>query len=82
MFDSIREGTTVGPFAHLRDHSILVHIIELVTLLRLKNLVQDTTQKASHLAYIGDSVVGTLIGGVSYDGKLKHKTEIDLYWMQ
>lgn len=83
IYDSIvREGTTVGPFAHLRDHADIGSFNRIGNFVEVKKSSTGPDTKASHLAYIGDSEVG---GGVNfgcgsitvnYDGKLKHKTII------
>ncbi|MBG0763186.1 bifunctional UDP-N-acetylglucosamine diphosphorylase/glucosamine-1-phosphate N-acetyltransferase GlmU [Acholeplasma laidlawii] len=83
VYDSIvREGTTVGPFAHLRDHADIGTHNRIGNFVEVKKSSTGHNTKASHLAYIGDSVVGESVNfgcgsvTVNYDGKLKHKTEI------
>lgn len=83
VYDSIvREGSTVGPFAHLRDHADIGTHNRIGNFVEVKKSSTGHNTKASHLAYIGDSVVGESVNfgcgsvTVNYDGKLKHKTEI------
>jgi bifunctional UDP-N-acetylglucosamine pyrophosphorylase/glucosamine-1-phosphate N-acetyltransferase len=83
VYDSIvREGTTVGPFAHLRDYADIGTHNRIGNFVEVKKSSTGHNTKASHLAYIGDSVVGESVNfgcgsvTVNYDGKLKHKTEI------
>lgn len=74
--------TTVGPFAHLRNHACLGKKVRVGNFVELKNTTFADGAKASHLSYLGDS---TLEGGVNigagtitcnYDGKRKHPTVI------
>jgi len=83
IYDSIvREGTTVGPFAHLRDHADIGTYNRIGNFVEVKKSSTGHDTKASHLAYIGDAEVGEGVNfgcgsvTVNYDGKLKHKTKI------
>jgi bifunctional UDP-N-acetylglucosamine pyrophosphorylase/glucosamine-1-phosphate N-acetyltransferase len=83
IYDSIvREGTTVGPFAHLRDHADIGSFNRIGNFVEVKKSSTGHDTKASHLAYIGDAEVGEGVNfgcgsiTVNYDGKLKHKTKI------
>src|SRR5690554_6622000 len=83
VYDSIvRENTTVGPFAHLRDHADIDTFNRIGNFVEVKKSSTGHDTKASHLAYIGDSEVGENVNfgcgsiTVNYDGKIKHKTTI------
>ncbi|WP_052046168.1 bifunctional UDP-N-acetylglucosamine diphosphorylase/glucosamine-1-phosphate N-acetyltransferase GlmU [Candidatus Paracaedibacter symbiosus] len=74
--------TKVGPFAHLRDHTILEDKAEVGNFVEVKKSRLGTGAKAKHLTYLGDAVVGTkanIGAGVitcNYDGVAKHQTTI------
>ncbi|CDR30501.1 Bifunctional protein GlmU [Acholeplasma oculi] len=83
IYDSIvREDTTVGPFAHLRDHADIGAHNRIGNFVEVKKSSTGDETKASHLAYIGDSVVGSNVNfgcgsvTVNYDGVKKHQTKI------
>ena len=83
VYDSIvRENTTVGPFAHLRDHADIGAHNRIGNFVEVKKSTTGYDTKASHLAYIGDATVGDNVNfgcgsvTVNYDGKDKHKTHI------
>src|SRR5690554_6580970 len=83
VYDSIvRENTTVGPFAHLRDHADIGAHNRIGNFVEIKKSTTGYDTKASHLAYIGDATVGENVNfgcgsvTVNYDGKDKHKTHI------
>jgi bifunctional UDP-N-acetylglucosamine pyrophosphorylase/glucosamine-1-phosphate N-acetyltransferase len=72
----------IGPFAHLRGHSVLGSDIAIGNFVELKNAILHDDVKANHLAYLGDSEVGerSNIGAgtitCNYDGVRKNRTEI------
>lgn len=78
----IGEFTTVGPFAHVRDHSVIGPKNRIGNFVEVKKSVTGTNTKAAHLSYIGDGEIGDNVNfgcgsiTVNYDGKLKHKTII------
>ncbi len=83
VFDSeIGSKTTVGPFAHLRMHTILGDKIRLGNFVELKNSKIANETKISHLTYIGDTECGSNVNWgcgcvtVNYDGVNKNKTII------
>ncbi len=78
----IMSGAVVGPFARIRPNSQIGENVRVGNFVEIKNSTLKDGAKANHLAYIGDSEVGsdTNIGaGVitcNYDGFKKYKTEI------
>ncbi len=82
-YDStIGVGASVGPFAHLRMHSIVGDEDRIGNFVELKNTCLGRKTNVSHLTYLGDTVCGNGVNfgcgvvTVNYDGKIKHKTEI------
>jgi len=78
----LEEGITVGPYAHIRNNSVLypnVHIGNFVEITRSK--IGEKT-RAYHLSYLGDAEIGKNVNfgaGIitaNYDGKKKNKTII------
>ncbi|WP_025725319.1 bifunctional UDP-N-acetylglucosamine diphosphorylase/glucosamine-1-phosphate N-acetyltransferase GlmU [Acholeplasma granularum] len=83
IYDSIvREETTVGPFAHLRDHADIGSHNRIGNFVEVKKSSTGHDTKASHLAYIGDATIGSGVNfgcgsiTVNYDGINKHPTII------
>ncbi|MGD9909662.1 MAG: bifunctional UDP-N-acetylglucosamine diphosphorylase/glucosamine-1-phosphate N-acetyltransferase GlmU [Candidatus Izemoplasmatales bacterium] len=78
----IEEQTTVGPFAHLRDGAHIGPKNRIGNFVEVKKSSTKENTKASHLAYIGDAVVGKNVNfgcgaiTVNYDGKHKYQTNI------
>lgn len=82
-YDStIGVGASVGPFAHLRMHSIVGDEDRIGNFVELKNTCLGRKTNVSHLTYLGDTICGNGVNfgcgvvTVNYDGKIKHKTEI------
>ena len=79
---SVGSNTTVGPFAHLRDKAIIGDKNRIGNFVEVKNSSTKENTKASHLAYIGDSEIGSNVNfgcgaiTVNYDGKNKWRTII------
>ena len=83
IYDSIvEEKTTIGPFAHLRNHAHIGPNNRIGNFVEVKNSQTGFDTKAAHLAYIGDATVGKNVNfgagsiTVNYDGVKKHKTKI------
>jgi bifunctional UDP-N-acetylglucosamine pyrophosphorylase/glucosamine-1-phosphate N-acetyltransferase len=83
IYDSIvEEKTTIGPFAHLRNHAHIGPSNRIGNFVEVKNSQTGFDTKAAHLAYIGDATVGQNVNfgagsiTVNYDGVSKHKTFI------
>lgn len=78
----ISSGVTVGPFAHLRDKTLLSEGVKIGNFVEVKNSRLQRGVKASHLSYLGDAEIGeqTNIGAgtitCNYDGKRKNATHI------
>lgn len=78
----IESGSSIGPFARLRQGSLVGKRCKIGNFVETKKAVFKDGVKASHLSYIGDSVIGkgTNIGAgtitCNYDGKNKFKTVI------
>ena len=78
----IGEKTTVGPFAHIRDYVTVKEGCRIGNFVEIKKSSIGDKTKISHLAYVGDSEVGTGCNfgcgsiTVNYDGINKHKTII------
>jgi bifunctional UDP-N-acetylglucosamine pyrophosphorylase/glucosamine-1-phosphate N-acetyltransferase len=79
---TLGDGSKVGPFAHLRDGTVLHDKAEIGNFVETKNAVFDVKAKAKHLSYIGDATVGkeANIGAgtitCNYNGFVKSKTTI------
>ena len=78
----IGEGASVGPYARIRPGTILKENTKIGNFVETKNAVIGKGSKASHLAYIGDAVLGENVnigaGTIfcNYDGVNKHQTTI------
>jgi len=78
----IDENVNVGPFARLREGTVLKNGSKIGNFVEVKNSVIGKNVKAQHLAYIGDAEVGegTNIGAgtitCNFDGFKKNKTYI------
>lgn len=76
----IGDNCSVGPFARLRPNSELESEVKIGNFVEIKNAKIGKGSKVSHLAYVGDAVVGKNcnIGCgaifVNYNGKTKSKT--------
>jgi len=78
----IGAGTSVGPFAYLRQGVQIGESCRIGNFVEIKNSNIGDGTKAAHLAYIGDADVGKNVnygcGAITanYDGKNKHRTVI------
>jgi bifunctional N-acetylglucosamine-1-phosphate-uridyltransferase/glucosamine-1-phosphate-acetyltransferase GlmU-like protein len=76
------DGVKVGPFAHLREGTILEDEVHVGNFVETKKAHLHTGAKANHLTYLGDVEVGerSNIGAgcitCNYDGVSKHRTVI------
>lgn len=79
---TVGQNTTVGPNAHLREHSAVGKNCRVGNFVEMKKSSLGDFSKAAHLAYIGDAAVGKNcnvgcgVVFVNYDGKKKHKTTV------
>jgi bifunctional UDP-N-acetylglucosamine pyrophosphorylase/glucosamine-1-phosphate N-acetyltransferase len=78
----VGEGCEVGPYASLRQGTVLERGSKVGTFVETKNTTLGEHAKAPHLSYLGDASIGARsnIGAGSitcnYDGYEKHRTEI------
>lgn len=78
----IGNNSKVGPYARLRPHSIIKNNCKIGNFVEIKNSAIGNGTKISHLAYVGDAIIGEdcNIGcGVifaNYDGKNKSQTTV------
>jgi bifunctional UDP-N-acetylglucosamine pyrophosphorylase/glucosamine-1-phosphate N-acetyltransferase len=54
----IESHTTVGPFAHIREHAIIGTNSSIGNFVEVKKSVIGTKTKAKHLSYLGDAHIG------------------------
>ncbi len=79
---TIGNGSSVGPFAHLRGDTVLGTDVRVGNFVEIKKSNLARNAKVSHLSYLGDSVVGedTNIGAgtitCNFDGEQKNETRI------
>lgn len=75
--------SSIGPFAHLRTGSKIGNFVRIGNFCEIKNSVIGDNSKVSHLAYVGDAVIGKKcnIGcGVifaNFNGKIKSQTIVE-----
>jgi bifunctional UDP-N-acetylglucosamine pyrophosphorylase/glucosamine-1-phosphate N-acetyltransferase len=78
----VEEGCSLGPFARIRPGSQLAKGVKVGNFVETKETRLGENSKASHLAYLGDAIIGDNVnigaGTVTcnYDGVEKHKTTI------
>jgi bifunctional UDP-N-acetylglucosamine pyrophosphorylase / glucosamine-1-phosphate N-acetyltransferase len=79
----IGDGTSVGPFAHLRPGTRLSDRTKVGAFVETKNLTLGEGSKVPHLTYLGDATVGRAVNvacgviTVNYDGITKSHTTIE-----
>ena len=77
---TIKNDVSVGPYAHLRPNSIIENGAKIGNFVEIKNATIGENSKVSHLAYVGDAVLGKECNVgcgaifVNYNGKEKNKT--------
>ena len=86
---SVLEGVSttgpcdIGPFARLRPGTVLAAGTRVGNFVEVKNARLGEGSKASHLSYIGDTIIGTGVNigagtiTCNYDGANKHQTIIE-----
>lgn len=78
----IGDGTSIGPYAHIRENSKVGNECRVGNYVEIKKSVIANQTKAAHLTYIGDATVGTNVNFgcgtiiANYDGVNKHNTII------
>jgi len=79
----IGDAVTVGPFAHIRNQSVIKDKVRIGNFVEVKKSTLEDGVKAAHLSYLGDSLIGKQVNigcgtiTVNYDGKIKHQTIIE-----
>jgi bifunctional UDP-N-acetylglucosamine pyrophosphorylase/glucosamine-1-phosphate N-acetyltransferase len=79
----IGQGTSVGPCAHLRGHTVVGRMCRIGNFVEIKKSTLGDTTKAAHLAYLGDATIGRNVNigagtiTCNYDGVRKHATIIE-----
>lgn len=79
----IGDGSSVGPYAHLRPGTKLAEDVKIGNFVELKKATIGRGSKASHLSYLGDAKVGSSVNvgcgfvTCNYDGRAKHETIIE-----
>lgn len=80
---TIGEGAQVGPFTHLRPHSMLGPRSKVGNFSETKKTTLGEGSKVNHLSYVGDGIIGkgVNIGAgtifCNYDGEQKHTTTLE-----
>ena len=78
----LAQGSTVGPFAHLRPGAVLGEHSKVGNFVEVKNSRLGAGVKASHLSYLGDAQLGQGVNvgagtiTANFDGTNKHPTTI------
>ena len=73
----------IGPYARLRPGADLSNDVHIGNFVEVKNSKIAASSKANHLAYVGDSIVGSRVNigagtiTCNYDGVNKHQTIIE-----
>ena len=79
----VRTGSQVGPFTHLKSHTVIGSQARVGNFVEIKNSRLGNKTKAAHLSYLGDAEIGqdVNIGAgtitCNYDGASKNKTIIE-----
>lgn len=80
---TVKDGADAGPFAHIRDHSVIEENVHLGNFVEVKNSTVGAGTKCAHLTYVGDADVGQNVNfgcgcaTANFDGKEKHRTVIE-----
>ena len=78
----IGENVKIGPFAHLRNNTVIDNDVRIGNYVEIKNSTISNNNKICHLSYIGDTTleefcnIGAGVITANYDGKTKYKTFI------
>jgi bifunctional UDP-N-acetylglucosamine pyrophosphorylase/glucosamine-1-phosphate N-acetyltransferase len=80
---TIGDDAVIGPYARLRPQTTLGNEVHIGNFVEVKASTLGTGSKANHLAYVGDSSVGSNVNvgagtiTCNYDGANKHRTTIE-----
>jgi len=78
----VKDGTRIGPYAHLRGHVELGESCRVGNFVELKNTKVGDRTNVAHLSYLGDAQLGNKVNigagtiTANYDGVKKHRTQI------
>jgi bifunctional UDP-N-acetylglucosamine pyrophosphorylase/glucosamine-1-phosphate N-acetyltransferase len=78
----VKNGTRIGPYAHLRGHVAVGESCRVGNFVELKNSQIGDRTNVAHLSYLGDATLGNKVNigagtiTANYDGVKKHRTEI------
>jgi len=78
----VKDGTRLGPYAHLRGHVEVGESCRVGNFVELKNAKVGDRTNVAHLSYLGDATLGNKVNigagtiTANYDGVKKHRTEI------
>ncbi len=79
----IKDNTTVGPFAHIRNNTIIGENNRIGNFVEVKKSITGKNTKAAHLSYLGDAEIGNEVNvgagtiTCNYDGVKKNPTFIE-----
>jgi bifunctional UDP-N-acetylglucosamine pyrophosphorylase / glucosamine-1-phosphate N-acetyltransferase len=79
---TIGDGTTIGPYAHIRPGTVLGKNTRIGNFVETKKSVIDDNSKVPHLSYVGDATIGKKVNigagtiTCNYDGNGKNPTII------
>ena len=79
---AVADGSSIGPYAHLRGHAEVGANCRIGNFVELKNTKMGDRVNAAHLSYLGDATLGEKVNigagtiTANYDGKNKHPTKI------
>ena len=80
---TVRNGASLGPFAHLRNAADVRDGAHIGNFVELKKTTFGARSKAGHLAYLGDATIGEKVNigagtiTCNYDGEKKNQTVIE-----
>ncbi len=78
----VKDGTRIGPYAHLRGHVEVGESCRVGNFVELKNSQIGDRTNIAHLSYLGDATLGNKVNigagtiTANYDGVKKHRTQI------
>jgi bifunctional UDP-N-acetylglucosamine pyrophosphorylase / glucosamine-1-phosphate N-acetyltransferase len=78
----VKDGTRIGPYAHLRGHVEVGESCRIGNFVELKNSQIGDRTNVAHLSYLGDATLGNKVNigagtiTANYDGVKKHRTTI------